>query len=362
VFTTLAISGFRAFRELLIPRLARVNLFVGTNNAGKTSILEAAELLAEASLAALLRGPLRRGERMLAGRGEERVELQLDPAHLFYGRRLRPGAHLSIFGEGAPLSRVRCEFVEIEGNVKVDLGQPSLFLLEPSSPGLALRFESHILSEAQLLRLTPRGGLEYSARDYAYSPPEGGPPVRFVTTEEVRAFRLGQLWDEVALTPEEESIVSTLRIIEPAVERIAFLGGEGRQASRSVFLKLRGSERRVPLGSLGDGLKRLLALTLHLVSARKGFLLVDEIDTGLHHTVMADMWRLVIETARRLDVQVFATTHSLDCVHALAWVQQQSPETASQVLLHRIEKDARETVAYTLDELAIAARSQLEVR
>lgn len=109
-------------------------------------------------------------------------------------------------------------------------------------------------------------------------------------------------------------------------------------------------------------MKHLLALVLHLFSARGGFLLIDEIDTGLHYSVMADMWRLVVETAKRLEVQVFATTHSLDCVRALARLRKKYPETADEVTLHRVEKDAPQTVVYDADEIVIATESQLEVR
>src|SRR4029077_12212915 len=146
---------------------------------------------------------------------------------------------------------------------------------------------------------------------------ESARPVRFVTPSSIDSGRTGVLWDMVALTPEEECGVASLRIIEPGIERIAFLG-EGGRASRSFFLKMEGSEERLPLGSLGDGLKRLLTLTLHLVSARGGFLLVDEIDTGLHYSVMADMWRLVIQTAKRPPHPGFPTTHSPDSVHSFA--------------------------------------------
>jgi hypothetical protein len=90
--------------------------------------------------------------------------------------------------------------------------------------------------------------------------------------------------------------------------------------------------------------------------------MVDEIDTGLHHTVMVKMWKLVIETARRLGVQVLATTHSLDCVRALAWVQEENPQIASEVTLHRIERGLPSTIRYTMNELAIAAAHHLEVR
>ncbi len=106
----------------------------------------------------------------------------------------------------------------------------------------------------------------------------------------------------------------------------------------------------------------LLALVLHLFSAQGGFLLVDEIDTGLHYSVMVDMWRLIVETAKKLDIQVFATTHSLDCVRALARLRNKYPEVADEITLHRVEKDAPRTVVYDTDELVIAAESQIEVR
>lgn len=175
-------------------------------------------------------------------------------------------------------------------------------------------------------------------------------------------FRLGQLWDEIVLTPEETNIAAALRIIDPRIERIAFVG-ENRRESRRAFIKLAEPDRRLPLGTVGEGVGRLLSLVLHLLSSKGGYLLVDEIDTGLHHTAIASMWKLVIETAKRLDIQVFATTHSWDCVEALASVHQRQPELAQEVRLHRIDpRVPAATVVYTMDEIAIAARDQIEVR
>ncbi len=61
---------------------------------------------------------------------------------------------------------------------------------------------------------------------------------------------------------------------------------------------------------------RLLGVALALVNASDGVLLIDEIESGLHYTVQADMWRLIFRVAHRLNVQVFATTHSWDCIEA----------------------------------------------
>jgi energy-coupling factor transporter ATP-binding protein EcfA2 len=353
----LTIYSFRSFRELRIDPLTRVNLFVGPNNAGKSSILEACELVAGGTAAELLRSPVRRGERVLVGR-EERgrvAEPEWDLSHLFYGHSPQIGDAFRI--HGGTHHWVQCEVIEAPAR-DYDIEQKQLLPVEPAEPVPALAFKSH--SEERIIRVSPHGGMpDLVRRRGILSPTEAGPRVNFIGTEMAAAFQLSQLWDEIVLTPEEQGIVKTLQIVEPSIERIAFIGEAAR---RNIFLKPTGTDQRLPLGSAGDGLKRLLALALHLFSARGGFLMVDEIDTGLHYTVMTDMWRLVIETAKRLDVQVLATTHSLDCVRALAWVREENPESAGEVTLHRVERERPQTVTYTMDELAVAARSHIEVR
>lgn len=344
MITDLTVSGYRSFSKLRVDRLTRVNLLVGTNNAGKTSILEAVELVATGTVEGLLRSATRRGEEIFAS-PEEKTEFPrhvVDPSHLFHNHTLKDGASFSIQGGGEILRWVRC---------KVDTASSA----EGPVPNLC--FQSHLTNEnsAERLTISPSGGVLPPPR---YKP-DLSSPVNFLDAEATNTVRLSQLWDSVVLTPEEERVAAALRIIEPRLERIAFLGD---RLPRSIFLKLSGLDQRLPLGSLGDGLKRLLTLTLHLVSARSGFVLIDEIDTGLHHTVMADMWRLVIQTAVELNVQVFATTHSLDCVRSLARVREQNPGLAVEVTLHRVERDSTRTIPYDTEELVIAAQSQLEVR
>lgn len=366
MLSNFSIERFRGFRELRIPRLSRVNLFVGTNNAGKTSILEAAEILARGLPEALWRSPRRRNERTYESAPRESEEARssrtdVDFSHLFFGHTLEVGSSFLLHSGGTPELKVLCELLEAPfepGEGLAGLYAASQRRLFPPSAGervLTLSYVSHLVNQSLPLHYwSHRPGALLSSIDQS-------PSVRFVGTETPESRQLSFLWDRVVLSPEEVLVTDALRIIEPHIERVAFLT-ESRSATPTIFLKLEGSEQRLPLGSVGDGLKRLLTLALHLVSAQKGYLLVDEIDTGLHYTVMADMWRLVIETARRLDVQVLSTTHSLDCVRALAWVHEQQPDLATDVTLHRVESGNPETVSYTSEELVTAARHHIEVR
>lgn len=91
------------------------------------------------------------------------------------------------------------------------------------------------------------------------------------------------------------------------------------------------------------------------------FLLVDEIENGLHYSVHEDLWRFVFRLARELKVQVFATTHSWDCIEAFQRAAQEDP---SEGCLIRLGWKRDEVVATVYDEndLAVVTRDQIEVR
>ena len=109
-------------------------------------------------------------------------------------------------------------------------------------------------------------------------------------------------------------------------------------------------------------MQRVLGISLALVNAKDGILLIDEFENGLHYSVQPDLWRLIFHIANRFNVQVFATTHSWDCIEAFQKAVQEVTE--SEGLLIRLENRRGNTVATLFDErkLGIAAREQIEVR
>lgn len=366
MLTSLHVTGFRDLADLKVERLSRVNLFVGTNNSGKTSLLEAAEiLLGEGSLRSILAGPLRRGESVTseANRNNREVEVR----HLFRGHPLVAGARLKIRGNNSEPQTVE---IALEANDGARFGFESE---DPEDDGLpqagAGLLMSSTLSRAAgdnvfEIPLSPAGRVLISDPDvrarFAVEPEN---VFNFVTTSGFTARQIGQIWDDVVLTSEETTVLEVLRIIEPEIERIAFVG---REAATTCLIKLRGRDERIPLGSMGEGIRRVLALAAGLARsrgpARTRCLLIDEIDTGLHHSVMAHVWRVVVDLAHRLDLQVFATTHSLDCLHALAELYEGDASVREDVLLHRIEKGATRTTVYTADELPVIREHRMEVR
>ncbi len=112
-------------------------------------------------------------------------------------------------------------------------------------------------------------------------------------------------------------------------------------------------------------MNRLLGLALALVNAKDGILLIDEIESGLHYSVQPDMWRLIFETAAKLNVQVFATTHSLDCIRAFESAAKERGEEESLLISLRRHRQEPEKIVAVLagkEDLEIIIHSHIEAR
>lgn len=369
MLTSLRVTGFRNFPSLSMEGLTRVNLLVGENNAGKTSVLEALEVLlvARTQPLALARGPSRRGESVppLQVDDEGDTGSATDLRHLFHGREVSPGSGFKVHGqtsrgelsivctvEGSEPARSQTDLFAEQDEGRAPLG--IVLVVEPPAPPARLPLE---ISRSEIVR---RARMHVSATALKKGEPQA-PALQFIGTTAPATESLGALWDGIVLTPEEDKVIAALRIIQPNIERLASLS-QSRWSPGGIFVKLQHSDRRVPLGSMGEGIKRLLVLAMNLVQSAGGYLLVDEIDTGLHYSVMVKMWELVVETARRLDIQVFATTHSLDCIQALAGLYEREPDVREDISLHRIEKGAKASIRYSADEILSAAQRQVEMR
>lgn len=171
-----------------------------------------------------------------------------------------------------------------------------------------------------------------------------------------------RLWDQIALTDKENHIVEALRIIEPGTDRITFIKDEDT-IQRVTVVKINRNKSVVPLRSMGDGMNRILTIILSLVNAENGFLLIDEFENGLHYTVQEDLWRMIFKLAKELNVQVFATTHSDDCIRAFAHVLD-SEGNQPEGQYFRLEKFGEEIkpVFYSTSELEIATDQDIEIR
>jgi len=114
---------------------------------------------------------------------------------------------------------------------------------------------------------------------------------------------------------------------------------------------------------MGDGINRILTIILALVNCEKGYLLIDEFENGLHHTVQEQLWRVIFYLVEKLDIQVFATTHSWDCIEAYENVlNDEEIKTDGKLIRLEHKNDKIRAVAYRKSQLKSATDFGIEVR
>ena len=92
----------------------------------------------------------------------------------------------------------------------------------------------------------------------------------------------------------------------------------------------------VPLSTFGDGLKRVLGLAGQVLMSQNGLLLIDEIDTSIHISVLADVFKWFVSACKQYNVQVLATTHSLETVRSI--VNAVTSDEACEMVVYRLEQ------------------------
>ena len=122
----------------------------------------------------------------------------------------------------------------------------------------------------------------------------------------------------------------------------------------------------LPIALMGDGANRLLDLALAFLPARNGIILVDEIENGIHHSRLESVWKYLDQMSRRFNVQVFATTHSRECIAAAvkAFDASESMRDLNYIRLQRDKKtgQCRSIQFDDTESLKFAMSYPMEVR
>jgi AAA15 family ATPase/GTPase len=192
-----------------------------------------------------------------------------------------------------------------------------------------------------------------------------------VSTTNMPNRKLAALWDLTSLTDLESEVIAALRLIDERVSGVAFVedvsrGNASNFRDREIdnripLVKIKGIDEPLPLKSMGDSITRLFHVIVALVNARNGLLLIDEFENGLHWSVQPKVWNIVFQLSERLNVQVFATTHSRDCIEGFDSTWNKYPELGTFFRL-----DAKDTfikaTEYTSETLTDAIDMDVEVR
>ena len=312
--TQLTVENFRGFRRLELKDLQAVNLIVGLNNAGKTSLLEAIALAATPKaiqgLPTLLRpktkNPDKRFYRWLIRDAGEAEEARISaPVHsdriLRFFRAPPPG---NIFHQSMVAHR----------------GESLFMIRDGSSTELRL----------QVISVLPRS-----------------------SEEMVKHFG-----NAVRSREGERELHDILQTVVPRITRVRV---DPVEEGNIIAVDI-GLSESVPLSQARQGLYRLVAMLSELLGERPQVCIIDEIENGIHYSVMDQVWKGIAEISDRLGVQIFATTHSAECLEAAARVfGERSAYDLAVIQLYRAEEGVQGRVLER-EDIELGIRASIDLR
>ncbi|MGW8257499.1 MAG: AAA family ATPase [Thermoguttaceae bacterium] len=374
MLTRVEIKNYRCFESYEMQDLTQVNLLVGKNNCGKTALLEGIQFLTSGGDPAVLAEIAERRGEIILKRTEHPIypgrDLISDIAHFFSGHAIADNSWFSISGNNSyhPVK------VQIFADSKHSPGATGNSGQQSSSDsGLFIKISCQPKSERKEPRfaISREGGVDLEVpvsrfRRIVATRKSQGPRVRFVGPDSLNFNDMAEMWNEVTLKGHEIDVAEAMRVLEDGLESVHFLTGIYANtyfpSCAGIVVGMKGQEGRIPLGSMGDGMRRLMALATSLAVTKDGCLFVDEIDTGLHYSVMPDMWKMVIAKAAASNTQVFATTHSWDCIDGLARLCQKEPDLKSKVAIHKIDRAIPHSIPFAGESIVRMAKADIDPR
>ncbi len=329
------IQNFRCFEQLHAEGCCRVNIIVGDNGSGKTSLLEAMFMG--------LGGTPEIGVRFRQQRG-------LDMSFSATTQKIQEAVWRDLFYQGQWQNEIK---VQILGNgpearsLRVYRGQSQLTIPLDASESKEESRTSPIIFEwtdfegkqhKSIPKINPRG-LEVEGGD------EDLPNFFYFAANLVTGSGdNAQRFSDMRIAGRAPAFIKLLTKEYPW---ITFLDIEVVAGSPVIFAKTHSSQKMLPLAYISSGINRMIGILLAIASRDQSVVLVDELEDGIFHTHHIALWRAILTVCRNYSGQLFATTHSYEWIRALT-VAAGSKE--DDIALWRLERsDSGQPVLFKFD-------------
>ena len=376
VFDSIKIDGYRGLTEFNISNLGQINIFVGPNNSGKTSLIEAISILCNPlDPFQWLAVAQRRSYLGISGRGLMGKPNLEGLKWVFAHKQDSLASLISISAKGnTPILGVEAELIEIYGingeNINTDESRDYEIYPDESQdsetyPDVLLAASEYILDGIELAVVAHSElqlnlfGQEEKKQTFQFWENE-----RFVARKRHQSFvkattiypgyasseNIGLL-RKISLIFKDEyrknQVLEMMRWFDKKINDIQILSPPTSMAALYIKHQDLGW---TPLYIFGEGLKRALLMAVTLMSIENRVLLIDEIETSIHNSALSPVFSWLVDACHRLQVQLFVTTHSLEAIDAMLQAEMstdnivafrlsasgESPQRFTGNLLHRL--------------------------
>ncbi|ACK64977.1 AAA ATPase [Rippkaea orientalis PCC 8801] len=354
---SLHIHSFRGIQDLELKDLGQINLFVGVNNCGKTSVLEAISLYCN---------PLNLREWYFISRQRDResrffyrlsildsLTWLFPQGNLTFNQDLDTHKILIQSQGNYPVKQLLADYKIIEGirirsnHSKKSGGEDKDDIdNEEFQQGIILDIKVFVNKEEDNNKKEIHKSFELWEED------------RITTLEQSKTFKINyfnitpsahrteafaaQLLSEARMQGFKDELIELLQALDSNINNLEVLTFSGVTLHQPPVIYIEHKKLGlVPLSSFGDGVRRLVYIALKLVRLEGGIILIDEIETAIHTEALENSFSWIVKWCKKLDIQLFATTHSLEAVDAILTATE--PDT--DLVLYRLEQKDSKTSA-----------------
>jgi len=344
----LKITNFRGFDSLKIEGLSKINLFVGKNNSGKTSVLEAMFLLLGMSNPALPNNV-----NLFRGLNNPAKQIKYLFHNLSYGNK---PVFCGKFNNNAE------RWLELEAKFQNnDFSDNVSSLSTPKISGIELKFaykEGHSQKQSYTSLFDLENGKIAMPVNYRESF-----NATFLPPDRYNNFNTLVSLAEIIKKKNGDKILQILQ--ETFDENIMGLYPMGD----GIYFNLKDVEEYVPENIMGDGIRRFLGIITSVLEKEKqnSFILIDEIENGLHYTAYKNLWKSLLAFVEQNEVQLFITTHNIETLECLKSVleEERYEKMCDYSRVFAVSKTAKseyKAYKYSYEEFKTAIDNDIELR
>ena len=336
IVNDIEIKNYKNIDYLHLKGLKRLNLFVGANNAGKSNLLEAISLYATNFNPRRLKEILFERNEDLEYFEENRSFEEKERISVFASffpqrsfDRMANGTSIqlssaksgiqlylktAIFRDDTTVRRLArlSQYEMVTHNQMVSNLRESVLIAQPMD-GKCSAFQiqtKNFENVMQMIRFNNRS-IEFQSNNT-----EDRFPCKHLNCKRLIHDNTEEIWAKICMTEKEDDVLEALRIVDNRVQKFNFIKINSHTYLPMVLLE--GEDNKKPITEMGDGMTHILNIIATLVSCRDGVVLLDEVESGLHYSTQMKLWKTICQVAKKYNVQVFATTHSNDCIDAFA--------------------------------------------
>lgn len=270
----ISFKNFKCFKKLKFDGFKRVNLLGGKNNVGKTSFMEGINLTVYSEDALKLHTNIRQ---MIKDRQNDDIDIDF--------------------------------FYNDEDNININTDNKNIRITYIKDP-----IKENRTTSAPYFNLI-LGFSEFELDIYDFCNPKIiiKDDYHFIHSSKFNEEYIAALYGNVINLGKEDYIDNSLKMFD---ENIIALRQIFNNNKVTLKLKLKDREKPVLLSSFGEGINRYIAIICAIWASKDGYLFIDEIENGIHYTNYPKLWKLIFEISKEANCQIFAATHSKECIEA----------------------------------------------